>query len=259
MSALAVFESAAPAFRWGRIGDDYFAEWPGVLRLRAAIDGEIREFFAWPNAPPDRVEKVRRGAATAFVRALMGKSSLHASAVALGDSALVCIGPSGAGKSTLAATLCKTHGAELLADDVTGLEFVTTVWHAIPSEATIWVAGEGHDPNGLKRAVRFAAAESSKAIVWAVQLSFDDSLGSVEVRPLHGARPAAAFLSALMRFNPRPALMKQELDFAAGMAAQSKVFEVARPRLTSVDVVARALLNVTSVGSNKVSISLDHQ
>lgn len=47
---------------------------------------------------------------------LAGRLTLHASAVAAGEGALVFLGPKGCGKSTLAARLCRS-GAELLTDD----------------------------------------------------------------------------------------------------------------------------------------------
>jgi hypothetical protein len=57
------------------------------------------------------------GTASAFLLALRGETVLHASAVAIEDSALAFVGQSGRGKSTLAALMC-VDGAELVTDDV---------------------------------------------------------------------------------------------------------------------------------------------
>jgi hypothetical protein len=56
-----------------------------------------------------------------FVLLLRGRVSLHASAVAIGDSAVAFVGPAGAGKSTTAAALADL-GYRVLAEDVVTLD-----------------------------------------------------------------------------------------------------------------------------------------
>jgi hypothetical protein len=57
------------------------------------------------------------GTVSAFLLALRGETVLHASAVAIGSSALAFVGQSGRGKSTVAALMC-VEGAKLVTDDV---------------------------------------------------------------------------------------------------------------------------------------------
>lgn len=70
-----------------------------------------------PSGRADLLPVLLAGTGTAFLLALLGKTVLHASAVAVQGSALAFVGESGQGKSTLAALLC-TAGAELITDDV---------------------------------------------------------------------------------------------------------------------------------------------
>lgn len=63
------------------------------------------------------------GAALAIALGLRGIPLLHASAVALGDCAVVTVGPSGAGKSTVAGLL-SAAGAGVIADDAVRVEEV---------------------------------------------------------------------------------------------------------------------------------------
>lgn len=60
------------------------------------------------------------GSLFGFVLRLRGTPALHASAVALGDRAVVVCGPAGAGKSTTAAAFA-ARGRPVLADDVVAL------------------------------------------------------------------------------------------------------------------------------------------
>jgi hypothetical protein len=196
-------------FRWGRAGEDYVAEWSGVLSVRASAGGEVKEVTPAPGASVDAVEKVRRGAATAFTRALAGKHSLHASAVASGGSALACVGPSGVGKSTIA-------------------------------ESQLWLTPEGHG-DSTKTAIAVQPATNSVPLRWVIALRFDDGLPGPESRRLTGARVGAALLEAGVRFDVTPAKLRLELDLADGLASQALVYEVARPHRTSADSVAELL------------------
>ncbi len=61
------------------------------------------------------------GTVSSFLLALRGKTVLHASAVALGETAIAFVGQSGRGKSTVAALMCN-DGARLITDDVLVIE-----------------------------------------------------------------------------------------------------------------------------------------
>jgi hypothetical protein len=227
-------------FRWGRAGEDYVAEWSGVLSVRASAGGEVKEVTPAPGASVDAVEKVRRGAATAFTRALAGKHSLHASAVASGGSALACVGPSGVGKSTIAERLCHRTDIELLADDVAAVDFCDGHWQVLPSESQLWLTPEGHG-DSTKTAIAVQPATNSVPLRWVIALRFDDGLPGPESRRLTGARVGAALLEAGVRFDVTPAKLRLELDLADGLASQALVYEVARPHRTSADSVAELL------------------
>ena len=70
-----------------------------------------------PDADPEAIALVARGAFLAFLLGLGGECVLHASAVSVGDRAVVFVGGSGRGKSTLAAWACTT-GAAFVSDDL---------------------------------------------------------------------------------------------------------------------------------------------
>ena len=239
-------------FHWERVGDVYVAEWPGILTLYAALDGRIQEIIPASDAAQSVVEKIRRGAATAFVRALAGKASLHASAVALGNSALLLVGPSGSGKSTLAAAFCEHCGAELLADDVTGLDRPEGQWHALPSESAVWLGSGTGGVRGMKAPFAFPVAQSSKVIACAIQLAFGDSSDGMRLRSLRGADSAAAFLSALMRFDASPPHMKREIDLVGSLVTQIPVVELVRSRSAPPYLVIEGLLNELRAKGNLV-------
>jgi hypothetical protein len=235
-------------FRWERRGDTYTAEWPGLIVVRATRDGTVSEIVVQPGAPLDVVEKLRNGAAVAFARSLAGKASLHASAVAIKGQALVCVGASGAGKSTLARVLCSGAAAEVLADDVAGIDEVSSHWLAAPTERTVWLHAD-EDTSRRKVAVPCAYASKPAPIRWVARLCVDDELPMPRVRTLRGAAAVAALLSAQMRFDPTPDLMKREIRIAAEIARQAHVFALFRPRLAPAQSVADALLNFTEAGS----------
>jgi hypothetical protein len=230
-------------FRWRWTDEGYIAEWPGILAILATSDGGIREVVISPDAPSEAVEKVRRGAAVAFARAIAGKSSLHASAVSFDGAALLCVGPSGAGKSSLAKVLCERAGARLLADDVTLVDEVAGRWHASPSETAVWLRTSADASERPKVPIPCPTAGSSAPIAWIVQMSFDDELKVPYVCPLKGAAAPAVLLSALVRFDPSPALMLREMTLAAALLTQAAILHAVRPRRGSVEATADAILN----------------
>lgn len=110
--SLLAFRSADGAFYRLRYGDgtEFWVDaagtrvactWPADLTLRDAATYLL-------------------GSVCAFVLRLRGISSLHASAVVLGDRAVALCGPAGSGKSTTAAAFA-ARGRAVLADDVVPL------------------------------------------------------------------------------------------------------------------------------------------
>jgi hypothetical protein len=94
-----------------------------VLRFRdvgeCVLSGDLSEMIVCPDPSgrPELLPILVAGTATAFLLALLERTVLHASAVAVDGAALAFVGQSGRGKSTLAALLC-ADDALLLTDDV---------------------------------------------------------------------------------------------------------------------------------------------
>lgn len=87
------------------------------------IDDEGTRIWAtWPNETltPEDTATYLLGPVMGFVLLLRGFISLHACAVALGESAVAIVGPAGSGKSTTAAVFAE-HGYRILAEDVVTL------------------------------------------------------------------------------------------------------------------------------------------
>lgn len=98
-------------------GSGYLLRFPNVGEF--VISGDLSEMTVRRDRSgrAELLPILLAGTASAFVLALRGETVLHASAVAIGSSALAFVGQSGRGKSTLAALLC-VDGAELVTDDV---------------------------------------------------------------------------------------------------------------------------------------------
>lgn len=96
----------------GRAARDVWCTWPDSATL-----ADTATYLAGPIL--------------SFVLRLRGALVLHASAVAVGDRALVLAGPHGAGKSTLASALA-LRGAPLIADDVVHVLRADDDWIAEP-------------------------------------------------------------------------------------------------------------------------------
>lgn len=98
-----------------------------TFRFNRFADARIDMFnrrVTWhpfPGSETDRLPILTAGTVLAAICQLNGRLVLHASAVAVGGSAVAFVGDSGAGKSTLAAMAC-LGGAELVTDDVLRVE-----------------------------------------------------------------------------------------------------------------------------------------
>ena len=99
-----------------------------------AVDGDGRHVWAtWPTSSTvEDTATYLLGPILGLVLRLRGVTSLHASAVAVGDRALVLVGPASAGKSTTAAGLART-GCAVLADDLVPLDERHGGFHAQPT------------------------------------------------------------------------------------------------------------------------------
>jgi hypothetical protein len=219
------------SFRWGRLETDFVAEWPGVLALRARVDGSVEEVWTRHGIPTAWVDKLKGGAAAAFVRAVRGGLSWHAAAVTVGTDAFLILGDSGAGKSTVAYNLCHHHGATLLADDVAALNATPQGIVVEPTERVLWLAdGAGAETPKAPRTA--STATETAPLVMCVFLGFDE-VSDIRSRPLTGVKAFERLLASALRFIPSPEQWCRELDAISRVCQQAVLVEVDRSRTTS--------------------------
>ena len=199
----------AVAFRVGRRGSTVVAEWPGVARLSCLSDGSRARLEPDGNASRQALGKLR-GVVQAFLGHLRGLQGFHASAVALGRDALLFIGESGSGKSTACATLCRSLGGLLLADDAALVELREGIVSVVPTEDTHYLSAgscaalgiEASNQTNEKTALPAAHIASDPfALRLIVTLRFDASAENATVSHLRGSVAAERLLRALMRFR----------------------------------------------------------
>ena len=108
--------------RWSRAEEDWFCS-PGAAWHRRLEEGRVHLAGAARdlNALLE-LGRVLLESAVAHLLESRGFVPLHAAAVAVEGSGLLFLGESGHGKSTLASTLCRNHGAALIADDTAFLD-----------------------------------------------------------------------------------------------------------------------------------------
>jgi hypothetical protein len=94
---------------------------PAVARFLISAGREIVVALE-PGVPEDEAIVFLLGAAFGVLQHQRQRMMLHASAVAVGDKAVLFAGPSGAGKSTLAVSL-NQRGYPCVSDDVCGIDF----------------------------------------------------------------------------------------------------------------------------------------
>jgi len=225
-------------FRLGRAGDELVADWPGFCTLRAHRRTGDSEFVAAPGADPAVVDKLHRGLATALLRHLDDKLTLHAGAVAIRGRGVAILGESRAGKSTTVAELGRRAGVEHYADDTAALEIAAGGGIRVtPTEAVSWLLDDARAALGLgggsgKVAVdarRRGAAAAPLALM--VKLVFDDAIAAPRVRPLHGHDALRELVPQVVRFvidEPRAQL--REFDHLRALLSTVPFFEIARPR-----------------------------
>ncbi len=171
-----------------------------------------------------------------------GLLALHATAVGLGDHAVVIAGPSGAGKSTLAAML-RDRGRTVLADDLCaiGLDAAGAPM-ALPGLARIKLWPDSLKMIGLASDSLARVAEGvdkfSLAVhgpepdrptpLWAIYCLRPTTTDRVEIRPLSGAEAVSAIIGAIYRWPLAAAMGRASALFAQGLdlAKRRPVFEV---------------------------------
>jgi hypothetical protein len=223
------------AFRIGRDGEDLIAQWTGMGTLRAARSGRTHVFTPWPDAEGGAAEGIRRTFIEGLLRHLQGKISLHASAAARGDMAVVLLGDSMAGKSTVVAELCTREGFEMLADDTVFLEDTADGFYVLPTESIHSLREDAAPLFGAscedvcKAMVSAAAMASRPAKVAAfVSLAFDDSMAGVAMRPMHGPEIFNVLSRGLFRFQVDDEATVADFSRMAALAAAVPFFELRR-------------------------------
>jgi hypothetical protein len=141
----------------------------------------------------------------------------------------------------MAERMCGRIGAELLADDVTGIEVLPVGGlQVLASDSTVWLSKRGCD---AKAPVRVSQAAAHPAdLVWIVSLAFDDAAEVLELRELRGADAVSALLPSLVRFERTSTLWAREQDFLAHLVSQSRVLQATRSHDVTADTVAARLL-----------------
>ncbi len=173
-----------------------------------------------------------------------GQICLHASAVVVGGSAILCMGPSGAGKSTLAAALLQ-RGAGFISDDVSVLrateEGAFEVTQSYPSirlcadsyrELDLPEEGGSREPLDDKHRVRPSVSPDAKtAIVTRLCLLEVAPAAAPWSEPVRGIERALLIQRNL--FRPRLARVvgdsKRLLDLSVRMAERLDFRRIVRP------------------------------
>lgn len=127
-------ESGEPVFRIWRSADEAFLRLDYFDGVRFWLDRSFRAIWAvWPeNLLIDDAVAYLLGPVIGLLLRLRGVICLHASAVAMGNSAFVFVGSEGAGKSTTAAALAQ-RGHTVISDDIVALSERDGVFLAFPA------------------------------------------------------------------------------------------------------------------------------
>lgn len=116
---------------------------PGLLVATFHTERRECELFPDPGADPELVRRLVASAVLATWMILTDIPVLHASAVQVGDEALVFVGRSGSGKSTIAAALVGA-GATAISDDVCRLSQHSGRWLCHPDAGQLRLRDGSH-------------------------------------------------------------------------------------------------------------------
>jgi len=186
--ALEGFTHSGPS--WQLAGDRFLLKIPDVMRM-LLIGGREILFEPAPGAAIDDAAIFLSGSGIGILMQQRGRVVLHASAIKVGDCAVLFCGPSGAGKSTLAVALGQL-GYPFVADDFCCL----TMDGAVP-----WVEPDGRQHKLWGQAINAleVGGRQGDPIRASLQKYFVSSLNAVEapmpvgmIYELHAATPARA-------------------------------------------------------------------
>lgn len=135
---------------------------PGYLYAVTSADRSEVVLTPAPGEGADYLEELAGGPVISLWLAATGRPSLHASAVALGERAVLFAGSSGAGKTTLAAALVAT-GATAVTDDIARLEDVDgrLVCHPGPGRLRLREGAVGLVPAITEQAASTTVAQTA--------------------------------------------------------------------------------------------------
>jgi hypothetical protein len=241
--------------RIGRHGSDRWVEWAGIGRLRVPDSGAGAQFWPDPAADAMALQKFRATSLLTCQRYLLGKLSLHGSAVRLSRGAVVLVGEAHAGKTTTAMALVEQAGGDFLADDHVPIDWQAGVAMVPPvedhfwltDESAAWFGLEGSSVRKLPHAPRSRAAgpEPLRAIV---QLMFDESLSGPVWEPLHGQEKFLMLSNAQICYSTfEEADTLRNLRLRAELSAEVPAFRLRRPR-TLAGLVAAAQAVALALG-----------
>lgn len=234
-------EDGETCFRVGRLGADLVAEWVGVARLVASLDGSRHDLTFEDGVSERERKKLRSGSVHVLLRSLTGGLGLHGAAVAIDGRGLALLGGSGQGKSTLAAALCHASaGAALLADDAVALAVgtgqasieptETDHWLDAPSRAALGLPALGPEEAGHKAPLPAAGLPNAAiSLAAVVELRWGDAPPRLE--PVAGVAALSRILPHVARFAiDSPAHQRTELERLEALVARVPVFVLVRPR-----------------------------
>jgi hypothetical protein len=228
-----------------RIEDDVFLlEHPGIARFRLAAG---REIVVEPleGMPLEDIAIFLVGPVFGILLQQRGQVVLHASAVRVGDRAVLFCGPSGAGKSTIAAALGE-RGYAMLTDDlcvVTPVEGAAPLVQPDGRQHKLWAQAIDELGVGERRGEKVRSKLHKFFVAPRAAIGEPLPLGAIYV--LRETRPPVrdgiekaniVDASILVRANAfRPRLVRRMnqgaayLSAAAGIAAHGGVFILNRP------------------------------
>jgi hypothetical protein len=222
-------------FRVGRAGEELVAEWSGLCIVRMTRAGEVRRFTPGSGVDAERAKRLVEGPVQALARHVSGKMSLHASAVASADAAVLFLGASSCGKSTLAAALCRSS-LEMLADDAAFLEERTDGFYVVPSESAHWLRQDAARVMGAKDVrsaksllVPVAVATRPVRLRLMVALAFDEAASRATLRRLEGHEAFRWLRTSLFRLvMDEPEVDASDFEKVAALYDAAPLLELRR-------------------------------
>ena len=130
------FPDDTPWTQFFRIDTGYLLRFPDLADFRVSADGLNVSCSPAPDVSEETTQHLYLNQVLPLALSKMGKLVFHASAVEVGDSAVVFVGESGRGKSTLAASFALS-GFRFLTDDGLVVEAGGDAYLAFPSHPSI--------------------------------------------------------------------------------------------------------------------------